>query len=110
VWWWVLLAIDRQNKLGAKLDHKLVWRAGTIISNELAAVIDRMVCPQVIDRYQSVAEVLADLAQLPAPETLGGTSCEQEKQTHAQSLFLKLKSWTNTLIKAEAVGSRTPIK
>ena len=92
------------------VDHKLVWRANTMISSELADVIDRMVCPQVVDRYQSVVEVLADLAQLPAPETLANTYLEQENKPHDKSLFWKLKSWTNTVIKADAVGSRTPIK
>ncbi len=92
------------------VDHKLVWRANTMISSELADVIDRMVCPQVADRYQSVAEVLIDLAQLPAPETIVRSSVEQEDKPHDKSLFCRLKSWTSAVIKADSVGSRTPIK
>jgi eukaryotic-like serine/threonine-protein kinase len=92
------------------VDHKLVWRAGTMISNELADIIDRMICPQIANRYQSAAEVLADLEKLPAPEILVVTPLESEDKPDDKSLFLKLKLWTTTLIKAEAVGSRTPIK
>jgi eukaryotic-like serine/threonine-protein kinase len=92
------------------VDHKLVWRENIMISSELADIIDRMVCPQIADRYQSVADVLADLAKLPEHETLVDNSFEQKDQPDDKSLFLKLKSWTTTIIKADAVGSRTPIK
>jgi eukaryotic-like serine/threonine-protein kinase len=89
------------------VDQKLVWRDRTMISTELADIIDRMICPQVIDRYPSATKVLEDLKQLPAPESPVCTSLEQEDEPHGKSLFLKLKSWTNTLIKADAIGSRT---
>jgi eukaryotic-like serine/threonine-protein kinase len=48
------------------IDRQLVWRERTMISNELANIIDRMTCPQVNDRYQSTAAVLAELEALPA--------------------------------------------
>ncbi len=80
------------------VDHKLVWREGTMISHELANIIDRMACPQVADRYQSAAEVLADLTELSAAEATINTFLQQEDVPNEKSLLLKLKSWANALL------------
>jgi eukaryotic-like serine/threonine-protein kinase len=44
---------------------KLSWRENAMVAPELANIIDRMICPQVVDRYQSTQEVIAALQQLP---------------------------------------------
>ncbi len=48
-----------------RVANKLAWRESAMVANELASIIDRMICPQVADRYQSTQEVIADLRQLP---------------------------------------------
>ncbi len=48
-----------------RVDDKLSWRENAVVAPELASIIDRMICPQVADRYQSTQEVIADLQQLP---------------------------------------------
>ncbi len=47
-----------------RVADKLFWRESTVITSELGSIIDRMICPQVTDRYQSTQEVIADLQQL----------------------------------------------
>jgi eukaryotic-like serine/threonine-protein kinase len=47
------------------VNDKLSWRENAMVAPELASIIDRMICPQVVDRYQSAQEVIADLQQLP---------------------------------------------
>jgi eukaryotic-like serine/threonine-protein kinase len=47
-----------------RVADKLSWRSNAMVAPELANIIDRMICPQVIDRYQSTQEVIADLQQL----------------------------------------------
>jgi eukaryotic-like serine/threonine-protein kinase len=48
-----------------RVADKLSWRENAMVAPELASIIDRMICPQVADRYQSTKEVIADLQQLP---------------------------------------------
>lgn len=48
-----------------RVDGKLAWRENAMVANELTNIIDRMICPQVVDRYQSTQEVIADLRRLP---------------------------------------------
>jgi eukaryotic-like serine/threonine-protein kinase len=47
-----------------RVADKLSWRKNAVVAPELASIIDRMICPQVADRYQSTQEVIADLQQL----------------------------------------------
>jgi serine/threonine-protein kinase len=72
------------------IDDKLVWREHTMISNELANIIDRMTCPQVDERYQSATTVLSDLAALPtitAPTLIQSQSSDTDQQPAAQWRF-----------------------
>jgi eukaryotic-like serine/threonine-protein kinase len=64
-----LLTLTHPQYLKMTIDHKLVWQERTMISTDLARIIDRMTCPQVADRYQSAAEVLVDLDSLPITTT-----------------------------------------
>jgi eukaryotic-like serine/threonine-protein kinase len=48
-----------------RVADKLSWRENAMVAPELASIIDRMICPQVVDRYQSTKDVIADLQQLP---------------------------------------------
>jgi eukaryotic-like serine/threonine-protein kinase len=48
-----------------RIANRLSWRENAMVAPELASIIDRMICPQVADRYQSTQEVIADLQQLP---------------------------------------------
>jgi eukaryotic-like serine/threonine-protein kinase len=47
-----------------RVADKLAWKENAMIAPELASIIDRMICPQVADRYQSTQAVIADLQQL----------------------------------------------
>lgn len=47
-----------------RVGGKLSWRENTMVAPELGSIIDRMICPQTIDRYQSAQEVIADLRRL----------------------------------------------
>jgi eukaryotic-like serine/threonine-protein kinase len=58
-----LLTKTHPSRLPKVADH-LSWRENALIAPELADVIDRMICPQVVDRYQSAHAVIADLQQL----------------------------------------------
>lgn len=44
---------------------EVIWQEQTQVSPELAAIIDKMVRPQLSDRYQSADAVLQDLQKLP---------------------------------------------
>jgi eukaryotic-like serine/threonine-protein kinase len=46
---------------------QLVWQEQATISPELGAVIDKMVCTDLADRYASTTDVLLDLQNLPKP-------------------------------------------
>ena len=48
-----------------RVANKLAWQESALITPELASIIDRMICPQVADRYQSTKEVIGALEQLP---------------------------------------------
>ncbi len=48
-----------------RVDDKLSWQDNSTVVPELASIIDRMICPQIADRYQSTQEVIAALQQLP---------------------------------------------
>jgi serine/threonine protein kinase len=43
---------------------KIMWRQTTNVSNELAAILDKMVCYNFSDRYQSATVVLQDLTSI----------------------------------------------
>jgi eukaryotic-like serine/threonine-protein kinase len=47
-----------------RVADQLSWRETAMVIPELANIIDRMICPQVVDRYQSAPEVITDLQQL----------------------------------------------
>ncbi len=68
------------------VDQKLVWRESIMISNELADIIDRMICPEAADRYPSATDVLADLKQLPEP--IARPLAQLEKNPQPQPLSL----------------------
>lgn len=48
-----------------RVADQLAWRDHTLVTPELANIIDRMIHLQVVDRYQSAQAVIVDLKQLP---------------------------------------------
>jgi eukaryotic-like serine/threonine-protein kinase len=48
-----------------RVADQLSWQEKALVTPELASVIDRMICPQLVDRYQSAQEVITDLHKLP---------------------------------------------
>ncbi|HIK10472.1 MAG TPA: tetratricopeptide repeat protein [Oscillatoriaceae cyanobacterium M33_DOE_052] len=46
---------------------RLLWRAQTQVSDQLGAILDKMVLPYFRDRYQSAQEVLADISRPGRP-------------------------------------------
>lgn len=44
---------------------KLLWQDHAKVSKELATLIDKMICPDLADRYPTATAVLADLRNLP---------------------------------------------
>jgi tetratricopeptide (TPR) repeat protein len=62
------------NYLATDSQGEAIWRPGTLVSDRIAAIIDKMVRLHPRDRYQSASEVIADLnnSQLPiSPVQLG---------------------------------------
>lgn len=53
-----------ENNLG-----EVIWQQQAQVTPELAAIIEKMVRPQVSDRYQSADEVLRDLQKLPITDS-----------------------------------------
>jgi serine/threonine protein kinase len=47
-----------------RVADQLSWRGTAMVIPELANIIDRMICPQVVDRYQSAQDVMTDLQRL----------------------------------------------
>jgi serine/threonine protein kinase len=62
-----LLTRTHPQYLPRTADHQLSWREKAMVTPELASIIDRMICPQVADRYQSAQSVITDLQCLPDP-------------------------------------------
>ena len=73
-----------------RVADRLSWRENAMVAPELASIIDRMICPQVIDRYQSTQEVIADLQQLP--NTAVATTVE------AKTATITKKAWKPLLV------------
>jgi eukaryotic-like serine/threonine-protein kinase len=48
----------------SRVADKILWRETVMVIPELANIIDRMICPQVADRYQSAHDVITDLQRL----------------------------------------------
>jgi eukaryotic-like serine/threonine-protein kinase len=49
----------------------LIWQGHTTVSKELGTLIDKMICPDLADRYPTATAALADLRNLPeAPPTV----------------------------------------
>jgi hypothetical protein len=46
-------------------DGQLVWQGHAKVSPELATLIDKMICPDLADRYPTATAALADLQNLP---------------------------------------------
>ncbi len=50
-----------------RLDGQLIWQSHAKVSPELATLIDKMICPDLADRYPTATAALADLQNLPEP-------------------------------------------
>ena len=57
---------------------EIIWQPGVRVSNQLAAILNKMICPNFSKRYQSVDDVLGDLQNYLL---LGKNSTEAENQT-----------------------------
>jgi CHASE2 domain-containing sensor protein/tRNA A-37 threonylcarbamoyl transferase component Bud32 len=63
-----ITAISPQELMVHPETGNIMWREGTHVSDELAAILDKMVCYHFGDRYQSATAVLEDLKLLVVRE------------------------------------------
>jgi eukaryotic-like serine/threonine-protein kinase len=71
----------------AKEHQQIIWRDKAMVGSELAQIIDRMVCPEVADRYQTTSDVMEDLQQLPAPLALSPQHPDQPQRPALLGVF-----------------------
>lgn len=72
-------------------DGKLIWRDRAEVSGELAGLIDRMICPDLVDRYPSANTALADLQSLPtAPSETNKSEIYRHHHPSPKGMWLAL--------------------
>jgi eukaryotic-like serine/threonine-protein kinase len=72
-------------------DGKLIWRDRAEVSGELAGLIDRMICPDLVDRYPSANAALADLKSLPtAPPKTNKSETYRHHHPSSKRMWLAL--------------------
>ncbi len=65
---------DSSTATNGSKSPQILWRDQGNLSDDLAEILDRMVCPAVHQRYQLVSDVLNDLQRLRRQETALGAS------------------------------------
>lgn len=86
-------------------DNELVWRnhAGRQVGREFAAVLDRMTRCHPRDRYQTVDEVLKDLAKLPKLST-DSPKITDDRELKKSQHFFALPILLATVLVAISIG------
>ncbi|TVQ22525.1 MAG: tetratricopeptide repeat protein [Leptolyngbya sp. DLM2.Bin15] len=84
---------DSSTATNGSTSPRLLWRDQATLSDALAEILDRMVCPAVHQRYQLVSDVLNDLQRLRRQEThhgaiaqLGSEAAERSSRTSMTSM------------------------
>jgi serine/threonine protein kinase len=100
-----LLTRTHPQYLPRTADHQLSWREKAMVTPELASIIDRMICPQVVDRYQSAQSVITDLQNLPDPVVLPSTNIptSQSQTTASWKAILLVTLCTVTVLGAVGI-------